>query len=136
MARSLNISLRNTVASVAIMVASLSGHLVLVKKLYARGAEINPAGWTPLTYAATNGKTEVARYLLEIGADPNAVSANGTTALMMAVRGGHTDTVELLLTKGADVNLRNQNGASALAWATRGGFDTIEKALQKRGAKP
>lgn len=127
---------RNTFGDSAIMVAALGGHLVLVKKLQERGAEINPAGWTPLAYAATNGKTEVVRYLLDIGANPNALSPNGTTALMMAVRGGHIETVDLLLAKGADVNLRNQNGATALAWATRGGFDTIEKSLVKRGAKP
>ena len=90
-----------------------------------------PPGWTPLAYAATNGKTEVVRYLLDIGANPNALSPNGTTALMMAVRGGHAETVDLLLAKGADVNLRNQNGATALAWATRGGFDTIEKSLRQ-----
>jgi ankyrin repeat protein len=118
------------------MVAALGGHLVLVKKLHERGADINAAGWTPLAYAATNGKTEVARYLLDIGANPNALSPNGTSALMMAVRGGHAETVDLLLAKGADVNLRNQNGATALAWATRGGFDAIEKSLVKRGAKP
>jgi len=127
---------KNGFGDTAIMVASLGGYLVLVKKLYARGAEINPPGWTPLAYAATNGKTDVVRYLLAIGANPNAVSANGTSALMMAVRGGHVETVDLLLAKGADANLRNQNGASALAWATRGGFDTIEKALVKRGAMP
>jgi ankyrin repeat protein len=125
---------QNGFGDTAIMVASLGGHLVLVKKLHARGAEINPAGWTPLSYAATNGNTEVARYLLDIGANPNALSPNGTTALMMAVRGGHADTVELLLANGADVNVRNQSGASALTWATRGGFDAIEKALLKRGA--
>ncbi len=127
---------KNGFGDTAIMVAALGGHLALVKKLYSRGAEINPVGWTPLAYAATNGKTEVVRYLLEIGAKPNALSANGTTALMMAVRGGHAETVDLLLAKGADVNLRNQNGASALAWATRGGFGTIENTLVKRGAKP
>ena len=127
---------RNGFGDTAIMVAALGGHLVLVKKLFTRGAEINPAGWTPLSYAASNGKTEVAGYLLDIGANINALSPNGTTALMMAVRGGHSETVDLLLGKGADVNLRNQNGASALAWATRGGFDTIEKSLVKRGAKP
>jgi uncharacterized protein len=127
---------KNGFGDTAIMVAALNGHLVVVKKLFARGAEINPRGWTPLAYAATNGQTEVARYLLEIGADINAPSANGTTPLMMAVRGGHAETVELLLSKGADVNARNQNDASALAWATRGGFYDIEKSLQKRGAKP
>ncbi len=130
------IDAKNGFGDTAIMVAALGGHLTLVKKLYARGAEINPPGWTPLAYAATNGNTDVVRYLLEIGAKPNALSANGTSPLMMAVRGGHVETVDLLLANGADVDLRNQNGASALDWATRGGFYTIEKALIKRGAKP
>ena len=127
---------KNGFGDTAIMVAALNGNLVVVKKLFARGAEINPRGWTPLSYAATNGQAEVVRYLLEIGANVNAPSANGTTPLMMAVRGGHAETVELLLSKGADVNARNQNDATALAWATRGGFYEIEKSLSKRGAKP
>lgn len=127
---------KNGFGDTAIMVAALNGHLVVVKKLFARGADINPRGWTPLSYAATNGQTEVVRYLLEIGANINAPSANGTTPLMMAVRGGHAETVELLLSKGADVNARNQNDATALVWATRGGFYEIEKSLSKRGAKP
>ncbi len=127
---------KNGFGDTAIMVASLGGHLVLVRKLHARGAEINPSGWTPLAYAAAGGKTDVVRYLLEVGANLNALSPNGTTALMMAVRGGHAETVDLLLAKGADVNIRNETGASALAWATRGGYDSIESALVKRGAKP
>ena len=59
---------KNGFGDTAIMVAALGGHLTIVKKLYARGAEINPPGWTPLAYAATNGNTDVVRYLLEIGA--------------------------------------------------------------------
>lgn len=127
---------KNSFGDTAIMVAALNGHLALVKKLQARGADINPRGWTPLAYAAANGKNDVVQYLLELGAEINARSPNGTTPLMMAVRGGHEATVELLLAKGADPNLRNQNDATALAWATRGGFYTIEQSLKKRGAKP
>jgi ankyrin repeat protein len=127
---------KNSFGDTAIMVAALNGHIELVKKLQARGADINPRGWTPLAYAASNGKTDVVQYLLGVGADINARSPNGTTPLMMAVRGGHEATVDLLLAKGADPNLRNQNDASALAWATRGGFFAIEQSLRKQGAKP
>ena len=127
---------KNGVGDTAIMVAALGGHLVAGQEVASARRQINPSGWTPLAYAATGGKTEVVRYLLEVGANPNALSPNGTTALMMAVRGGHAETVDLLLSKGVDVNVRNQTGATALAWATRGGFDAIEKALVKRGAKP
>jgi len=118
-----------------IMVAALGGHLAIVKTLLRRGAALDTPGWTPLIYAATNGQTEVARYLLDVGANVNAVAPNGTTALMMAVRGGHGATVDLLLARGADVNQRNQNGATALGWAARSGFDAIEQALRARGAR-
>ena len=65
-----------------------NGHLDLVKKLRARGAEIDGTGWTPLIYAATGGHDAVVEYLLAEGANVNAVSPNGTSALMMAVREG------------------------------------------------
>jgi len=127
---------KNRFGDTAIMVAALGGHLAIVKKLHARGAEINPPGWTPLAYAASAGQTEVVRYLIESGAKVDAPSANGTTPLMMAARGGHAATIDLLLAKGADINHQNENGASARAWADRGGFFDIEKSLRQRGAKP
>jgi len=126
---------RNAFGDRAIMVAALGGHLAIVKTLLRRGAALDTPGWTPLIYAATNGQTEVARYLLDVGANINAAAPNGTTALMMAVRGGHGATVDLLLARGADVNQRNQNGATALGWATRGGFEAIGQALRARGAR-
>jgi ankyrin repeat protein len=125
----------NRFGDTPILVAAIAGHLGVVKKLVARGAEIDAKGWTPLIYAASGGRDEVVRYLLEAGANIDAQGPNGTTALMMAVRGGHADTVSLLLAKGASVNHRNENGASALAWAQRGGFNSIEKELRGRGAR-
>jgi hypothetical protein len=128
------VNIRNAYGDSAIMVAAINGHLGIVKKLFARGAAINHPGWTPLIYAATGGHADVARYLIDAGADVNAASPNGTTALMMAVRGGHAAVVDLLLAKRADVAHRNDAGATALAWARRGGFDAIERALRRSGA--
>ncbi len=62
---------------------------------------------TPLTTAASYGDTEVARALLEAGADLNATAAAtaggvpGGTALRHAAVFGMTDVAELLLTAGA-----------------------------------
>ena len=114
------------------MVAALAGRLELVKKLRARGADVNQPGWTALIYAATGGHDEIVRYLLAEGADIDAGSPNGTTALMMAAREGRLSTLELLIARGAKVNHRNQSGASALDWAKRGN----ERQLAERCAAP
>ncbi len=128
------VDLPNRFGDRPITVAALGGHLAIVKTLYTRGAALDGPGWTPLLYAASGGQTEVARYLLDAGANVNAVSPNGTTPLMMAVRGGYAPTVDLLLSHGADVNQHNENGATALSWAVRGGFDAIARALRSHGA--
>ena len=103
-----------------LMLAALQGNLDVVRALVAAKANVNPNGWTPLIYAATGGHDAVATFLLQRGADINAVSPNGTTALMMAIREHRLDTARLLIGRGADVNHRNQDGASAIDWARRG----------------
>ena len=128
------VDLPNRFGDRPITVAALGGHLAIVKTLFTRGAALDGPGWTPLLYAASGGQTEVAGYLLDAGANVNAVSPNGTTALMMAARGGYAPTVELLLSRGADVNQHNENGATALSWAERGGFDAIARTLRAHGA--
>ena len=131
-----NVNARSAVGDSAIMAAALNGHLDLVKKLRARGAEINNAGWTPLIYAATGGHDAIVEYLLAEGANVNAVSPNGTSALMMAVREGKGSTVTLLIAKGADVNQKNQAGGTALAWATaRQRAGRWRRRLRRAGAK-
>lgn len=130
-----NVNARSAVGDTALMAAALGGHLDLVKKLRARGADIDGPGWTPLIYAATGGHDPVVTYLLAEGANVNAVSPNGTSALMMAVREGKGSTVTLLIAKGADVNQRNQSGGTALAWALRGNEKAMATELRRAGAK-
>jgi ankyrin repeat protein len=135
LATRLNVNARTKFGDTAMMIAALSGRLDLVKKLRARGAEINATGWTPLIYAATAGRDDVVRYLLAEGADINAASPNGTTALMMAAREGKGSTVELLVARGADVSRRNQSGTSALDLARRGKEPAMVERLQRAGAR-
>jgi ankyrin repeat protein len=130
-----NVNAKSAFGDTAIMAASLNGHLEIVKKLRARGAQIDGTGWTPLIYAATGGHDAVVAYLLTEGANVNAVSPNDTSALMMAVREGKPSTVTLLLAKGANVSQRNHNGATALAWALRGNEPAMAEQLRRAGAK-
>ena len=51
------------------------------------GADLNAqarGGYTPMHYAAENGKTAAARELLELGADASLRNTNGQTALQLA----------------------------------------------------
>jgi len=135
LATKVDVNARNRYGDSAIMVAALGGRLDFVKKLRARGADVNQKGWTALIYAATGGRDAIVTYLLGEGADINAKAPNGTTALMMAVRENKPSTVDLLIARGADVNVRNDAGASALDWAKRGVDKTIVEHLRKAGAK-
>ncbi len=60
-------------------------------------AKAQVGGATPLMYAIHFEKAEVAKLLLEKGADVNAKAPNGHTSLFEASAGGQLDVVKLLL---------------------------------------
>lgn len=87
------------------------------------------SGLPPLVNAAEENQREVAAFLIERGADVNAVKeGNGMTALMASVYAyrDYKDTealVDLLLDSGADIEQLDDEGKSALQWA----FDPWEE---------
>ena len=116
-----NVEFRTDKDESPLMLASLRGHLDLVRKLIERDADVNKPGWAPLHYAATNGHIEIMKLLLEHHAFIDAQSPNGTTPLMMAAHYGSADAVKLLLGAGADTAMRNQLGMTAIDFATKAG---------------
>ena len=115
-----NVEFRTAKDESPLMLASLRGHLELARKLVERGADVNKTGWTPLHYAATNGHLEIMNLLLENHAYIDAESPNKTTPLMMAAQYGTASAVKLLLEAGADATLRNELGLNAIDFANRG----------------
>jgi len=71
-------------------------------------------GSSPLISAAVFGKTEIARALVESGADVNLKNNEGSTALHSAAFLCRLEIVELLLANGADKSLLNNYGSTAL----------------------
>ena len=76
-------------------------------------------GWTPLHWAAWIGHQDVAKLLLDGGADLNMVTQHGGTPLHWAANNGRKTVVQLLLERGAWPNIRDQFGRTPLSYASR-----------------
>jgi ankyrin repeat protein len=116
-----NIEWRSAKDESALMMAALKGQTELARKLVDKGADVNKPGWAPLHYAATRGHLQIMDLLLENHAYIDAESPNKSTPLMMAAFYGTPEAVRLLLEAGADPTLRNELGLSAIDFANRAG---------------
>ena len=95
-----------------------SGDLRAVKEQVANGADINAGdtefGVTALSWAALLDNAEIAKFLIEKGADVNAKSRDGSTPLHSAAFLGRAEIAELLIQKGANINPKNYEGETLL----------------------
>ncbi|KAF7971442.1 hypothetical protein HWV62_21216 [Athelia sp. TMB] len=115
--------------------ASSYGLEQLVLELLTTGEDVQARGGAhgnALQAASYHGHSEVARILLEHGAQVNALG-KGRAALYTASLCGHPDVVQLLLEHGAAVNAVGQ-GETALRAASRKGHIDIAQLLLQHGA--
>ena len=107
-----------------------------VRALVEAGARLEkagPDGKTPLFLASGYQGLQIANYLLDKGADPNAINAkDGTTALMWAANAGNREMVERLLSAGASLTAKAHDGWTALQAARDAGHDDIARILNER----
>jgi ankyrin repeat protein len=100
-------------------------HEQAVRLLVSAGADLEnlPHHYTPLSYAAYQGKQRIVRFLLERGAKVNADARSGmtyvNTPLMMAAIQGHEAVVRMLLQAGADADVRVAGGHTAAEFAAK-----------------
>ncbi len=87
-----------------------------------------------LASAATLGKLEEVRSLIEKGLNVNAIDCLGRTALMWAASEGHAEIVRMLLKAGADIHATDQHGWTTLMLAVQGGYTEIVHMLIYAGA--
>ena len=111
------------------LLAAREGHRESVEALLNVGADLNQVSagdrTSPLLIATINGHFDLARFLLDKGADPTATAENGATALYAALncewapkalypqpraqinqKTTYLDLMRALLDKGADPNIR------------------------------
>ncbi|HEV8394419.1 MAG TPA: ankyrin repeat domain-containing protein [Vicinamibacterales bacterium] len=142
-------------------------HLDLIKALLAKGANPNAKvkdntltrtiftmqwffedGATPFIRASQSSDVALMKVLLEKGADPKAVTANGDSALTASAGIGWVDgvtyerspaenleAVRLLLDLGVDPNHANNEGRTPLMGAALKGRPDVVRLLVDRGAK-
>ena len=89
---------------------------------------------TPLHLASANGHVDLARMLVDRGANVSAQKEDGWTALHLASRYGHVDLARMLVERGADMSAQKENGWTALHLASRIGHVDLARMLVECGA--
>lgn len=132
--RKADVARRSPQGDSALMMASLKGHLGVARILVERGAPVSQEGWAPLHYAAFEGRDQMVRFLLDKGAEKDALAPNGYTALMLAARNGHADAARILLQDDADFRIQSPDGATALKIAQARNDRALVELLKRAGA--
>lgn len=109
-----------------------------VAELVAAGADPDAwdeEGYTPLLHAAENGDAEVARALLDAGADASRYQeGRGVTPLVVALERRKLDVARLLIERGADAGAPTSKGSPLrVALARHAPRDLIEQILAHGG---
>jgi ankyrin repeat protein len=130
----------------ALHLAAAAFRRPVAELLVAHGADCrarNRRGAEPLHYAAdTNhwdpvAQAETIKYLLSVGAEPNALDHSGVAPLHRAVRTRSLPAVQALLDGGANPRVRSKSGATPLHLAVqttgRGGSGSEQARQQQAG---
>lgn len=120
--------------------ASAVGRIERVRELLATdpalASAFSPDGFTPLHLAAFFGHPDIARLLVERGADTNAVARNPMRVMPLhsAAAARQLEIAELLVDHGADVNASQERGFTPLHEAAQNGDVELARLLLERGA--
>lgn len=122
----------------AIRKAPQAKQVELVGTLIEAGIDVNhrgARGETPLAAAISLEQPVVAKYLVDAGADVNAVT-NNSFPLIEASKKGFNHLVSQLIRQGADIDQQDSLGRTALVAAVATGRRRLVDTLLRAGANP
>lgn len=91
-------------------------------------------GKTPLHFAVENNHNEIAKILIEQGANLNLPDFTGKQALHFAVLSSNVELVEFILQHGGDVNAQDVDGLTPVHYAATSGNVSVLVLLVRFGA--
>jgi len=122
----------------ALNIATINGHVDVVRYFLELKVNIDHQDsieeWSPLHAASSRGFTEIARMLIDAGADIESEDRTDWTPLHHACRYGYSSIVKLLIDKGAklDKTINDENEETALHLAAKfGHIDVVQVLLSK-----
>ncbi|WP_353283954.1 ankyrin repeat domain-containing protein [Wolbachia endosymbiont (group A) of Lypha dubia] len=134
-----NAASENLYGSRPIHIAIENNNKNIIEFLLSKEVGVNDTdkqGYTPLHYAAWRDRLEVAKFLIEKGADINAAdtSTAGKKPMHVAAENNSESVIEFLLEKGVSVDEADKNGWTPLHYAARFGQLEVAKFLIEKGA--
>jgi ankyrin repeat protein len=110
-----------------------------LRMISGKSADVNEAeadGSTALLWAVSQNDADLAKRLLEAGANPNVKNQLGSTPLAEAAFNANTEIVKALLDAGADPNVAGPDGQTPLMLVARTANLDAAKLLLDKGANP
>ncbi len=135
----------NKPPKINIHTAIMTNNMEALKQHIAAKSDLNEkdpvGGSSPLISASLFGRTEMAKMLIDAGADLNFRNNDGSTALHTAAFFCRPGIVTMLLQKGADKTVKNKYGSTAYESVVgpyadvKGFYESIGKMLEPMGLK-
>ena len=86
----------------------------------------NANNLTPLHYACFDNSFKSAKFLIDLGANVNALDVNGKSVLTYAINSNNDQLIELLLVNGADASIKDNEGKTPYDYS----LDICDKKIQ------
>ncbi|KAH9514926.1 Ankyrin repeat and SAM domain-containing protein 3 [Bulinus truncatus] len=120
-----NMNMKNPRGHTPLMLAASCGNDGVARLLVRNRAQLEVSdknGWTALFHATYAGHQNFVAFLLEVGANKDAIEpSSGMTPFMVAAAEGHEIIVQLFLQHGVNVNAKAHNGDMARTLAVLNG---------------